>query len=109
MVNKSDDKFSYFDTVFEINRELRMSTTLVLRRAVNNLSYTQGCPQDVKSQDRDETETFQKPRRSRPRLHPCLYFTVISLFANSQACIQGQHVTGQDQTFSQQSRVQYAC
>jgi len=28
-------------------------------------SYCQGCPQDVKSQDRDETETFQKTYRDR--------------------------------------------
>ena len=27
----------------------------------------QGCPQDVKSQDRDETETFHFPKLSRPR------------------------------------------
>ena len=41
-------------------------------------SLNQGCPQDVKSQDRDETrrskkrlETASRPRRSRPRLHLC--------------------------------------
>jgi len=56
------------------------------RHCYDGLSCTvcyQGCPQDVKSQDRDETETFNlqdrdvpknvsRPRRSRPRLHPWL-------------------------------------
>ena len=34
-------------------------------RPTSQLSRMQGCPQDVKSQDRDETETFQKTSRDR--------------------------------------------
>jgi len=35
-----------------------------------NVSLFQGCPQDVKSQDRDVPKNVSRPRGSRPRLHP---------------------------------------
>ena len=49
-------------------------------------------------QDRDETDTFQKrletalrPRRSRPRLHPCYNVTKIAIITSSTSATSSYH------------------
>ena len=55
--------FDIYTTHFMVYKNTTEQSLFLLNSAVCGL--TQGCPQDVKSQDRDETETFQKMSRDR--------------------------------------------